>query len=297
MIARRGQSGKEIMSQPRHGCVPLRPLGVAELLDGSFRAIRRNPMAMFAPAAVIAVVRVAATAGLQLGAYRFLDTVALELLTTFVISAVLGTVLSGILAAVVTQDVLGVRITARQALTRLRGRMWALIGLALTVTAVEVLGLVALVVPGIWLWGLWAVAVPALVVERTTVRGALRRSRQLVAGMWWRVWGIRALGYLLAMLLSTIVSVPFLALASAVTGSGGLLPDPNSSSSATYVLIISVGTVLAATLTEPIRAGIDALLYVDLRMRREGLDIVIQQAARAAQPASPAVSAQARSAF
>jgi hypothetical protein len=286
-----------IVTQPRQGCVPLRPLGVAEILDGSFRAIRRNPAAMFAPAAVLAVVRVAATAGLQLGGYRFLNSVALQLLGTFVIGAVLGTVLSGLLAAVVTQDVLGVRITARQALTRLRGRIWALLGLAVVSTVLETLGLIVLAVPGIWLWGLWAVAVPAMVVERTTIRGALARSRQLVTGMWWRVWGIRALAYLLASLLGIVVSVPFLALASAVTGSGGLLTSSTSGSPAVYVLIISVGSVLSATLTEPVRAGIDALLYVDLRMRREGLDIVLQQAARAAQPAAPAVSAQARSAF
>ncbi|MDT4957854.1 MAG: hypothetical protein QOD31_1653 [Pseudonocardiales bacterium] len=285
------------MTQPRQGCVPLRPLGVAEILDGSFRAIRRNPAAMFAPAAVLAVVRVAATAGLQLGGYRFLNSVALQLLGTFVIGAVLGTVLSGLLAAVVTQDVLGVRITARQALTRLRGRIWALLGLAVVSTVLETLGLIVLAVPGIWLWGLWAVAVPAMVVERTTIRGALARSRQLVTGMWWRVWGIRALAYLLASLLGIVVSVPFLALASAVTGSGGLLTSSAWGSPAVYVLIISVGSVLSATLTEPVRAGIDALLYVDLRMRREGLDIVLQQAARAAQPVAPAVSARARSAF
>jgi hypothetical protein len=285
------------MTQPRQGCVPLRPLGVAEILDGSFRAIRRNPAAMFGPAAVIAVIRVAATAALQLGAYRFLNTVALELLATFVISAMLGAVLSAILAAVITQDVLGVRITTRQALTRLRGRRWALVALVVVITVLQTLGLIALGVPGIWLWGLWAVAVPAMVVERTTIRGALARSRLLVAGMWWRVWGIRALGYLLAALLNTIVSVPFLAMAAAVAGTGGLLTSSNSGSSATYVLIVSVGAVLSATLTEPIRAGIDALLYVDLRMRREGLDIVLQQAARAAQPAAPAASTQARSAF
>ncbi|MDT4977001.1 MAG: hypothetical protein QOG98_2759, partial [Pseudonocardiales bacterium] len=206
-------------------------------------------------------------------------------------------VLSGILAVVVTQDVLGARVTARQALSRLRGRTWALLGLALGITTLETIGLVLLAVPGIWLWGLWAVAVPAMVVERTTIRGALARSRQLVTGMWWRVWGIRALAYLLASLLGIVVSVPFLALASAVTGSGGLLTSSTSGSPAVYVLIISVGSVLSATLTEPVRAGIDALLYVDLRMRREGLDIVLQQAARAAQPAAPAVSAQARSAF
>jgi hypothetical protein len=274
--------------------VPLRPLGLADILDGSLRVMRRNPRAMFVPSAVLAVAQVAAIAGLQLSAYRSLSAVQLELIGTFVLSAVLGTVLSGLLSLVVTQDVLGVRITARDGLTRLRGRVWALVGLAVAVTVLQTLALLPLLVLGVWLWGLWAVAVPALVVERCTIRGALGRSRRLVAGLWWRVWGIRALGFLLAGLLSLVVSLPFLVLASVVTGTG-VLPDAGSGTPVVHLLIVSLGSVLAATLTAPIRAGIDALLYVDLRMRREGLDIVLQQAPRAAAPAG--IAARARSAF
>jgi hypothetical protein len=48
---------------------------------------------------------------------------------------------------------------------------------------------------------------------------------------------------------------------------------------ASYVLITALGSVLSLTITAPVRAAIDALLYVDLRMRKEGLDIVLQQAA------------------
>jgi len=113
--------------------------------------------------------------------------VQLQLLATFVMSAALGTVLTGLLSQVVTQDVLGVQITARQALTRVRGRLWALAGLAVTITVLQTLALLPLLVLGVWLWGLWAVAVSALMVERSTVRGALGRSRRLVAGMWWPV--------------------------------------------------------------------------------------------------------------
>ncbi|MEP7020958.1 MAG: hypothetical protein ABI808_09920 [Pseudonocardiales bacterium] len=284
------------MTQPRQGCVPLRPLGVADILDGSFRALRRNPRAIFGPAAVIAVVQVALISGLQLAASQFLSVVQLQLLGTLVISAVLGTALSGFIAVVVTQDVLGVKVTAREVLARLRGRILALFGLAVVITVLEGLGLLAFLVVGVWLWGMWAVAVPAMVVERTTIRGALSRSRQLTAGLFWRVWGIRALGYLLVSVLNLIVSIPFLALASAVTSSS-FLPDANSGSSVVYTLIIAVGSVLSTTLTAPIRAGIDALLYVDLRTRREGLDIVLQQATRAQQQVAPVVSAQARSAF
>lgn len=280
---------------PRRGCVALRPLGLADILDGSFRVIRRNPGATLGLSAVLAVIRVAVTAGLQLGAYRTLNSVQLELLGTLVVGAALGTVLTGLLTLVVTQDVLGVRISTREVLTRLRGRAWALLGLALVITVLESLALLPLLVLGVWLWGLWAVAVPVLMVERSTVRGALSRSRRLVSGLWWRVWGIRALGFLLASLLGALVTVPFILLASLVTGSGFTATGVNSGVPVAYVLIISVGSVLSSTLTSPIRAGIDALLYLDLRMRREGLDIVLHSQASPVRPVAP--PAGARSAF
>jgi len=280
---------------PRRGCVALRPLGLADILDGSFRVIRRNPGATLGLSAVLAVIRVAVTAGLQLGAYRTLNSVQLELLGTLVVGAALGTVLTGMLTLVVTQDVLGVRISTREVLTRLRGRAWALLGLALVITVLESLALLPLLVLGVWLWGLWAVAVPVLMVERSTVRGALSRSRRLVSGLWWRVWGIRALGFLLASLLGALVTVPFILLASLVTGSGFTATGVNSGVPVAYVLIISVGSVLSSTLTSPIRAGIDALLYLDLRMRREGLDIVLHSQASPVRPVAP--PAGARSAF
>ena len=59
----------------------------------------------------------------------------------------------------------------------------------------EVLGLALCLAPGIWLWGIWAVAVPALIIENRSIGGALGRSRALVRGTFWRVWGIRALGF------------------------------------------------------------------------------------------------------
>jgi hypothetical protein len=267
-------------------CVPLRPLGVADILDGSFRVIRHNPGATLGVSAVLAVVQVAATAALQLSAYRSLDAVQLQLLSGLVISTAVGAVLTGMLTLVVSQDVLGVRITTRDVLAQTRGRVWALLGLAVVVAVLEVLGLVLLLVPGVWLWGLWAVAIPAFMVERTTIRGALARSRLLVSGLWWRVFGIRVLGALLASVLALVITVPFAILAAAVGDSPFSLTDTGSGLSVAYVLIISAGSVLSTTFLAPVRAGIDALLYVDLRVRREGLDIALRQASRPA-PAGP----------
>jgi hypothetical protein len=80
-------------------------------------------------------------------------------------------------------------------------------------------------------------------------------------------------------MVSNLMAVPFALLASAITGTSMFDFAQNGTIPITSILITSVGSVLAATFTAPVRAGIDALLYVDLRMRKEGLDIVLQQAA------------------
>jgi hypothetical protein len=63
-----------------------------------------------------------------------------------------------------------------------------------------------------------------------------------------------------------------------VTGDfGGISPlTPVFQPSILGLIISAVGLIVAGTVTYPISAGITVLLYVDLRMRREGLDLVLQ---------------------
>ena len=51
-------------------------------------------------------------------------------------------------------------------------------------------GLVAFVIPGIWLAVVLYFASQAVVAEGRPPIEALRRSRELVRGQWWRVFGI-----------------------------------------------------------------------------------------------------------
>jgi hypothetical protein len=46
------------------------------------------------------------------------------------------------------------------------------------------------------------------------------------------------------------------------------------------LIVGAIGSILAATVTRPISAGVNVLLYVDLRMRREGLDLTLRDAAQ-----------------
>jgi hypothetical protein len=52
------------------------------------------------------------------------------------------------------------------------------------------LGLIAVIVPGIWLAVRWYFAAQAAVVDGLQPAEALRRSGQLVDGRWWRVFGL-----------------------------------------------------------------------------------------------------------
>src|SRR6185503_15303753 len=72
-------------------------------------------------------------------------------------------------------------------------RAGALMWLSLVTLVVVAVGLVLLVVPGVWVGTLWALALPVLVLERLGVVGALRRSSELVSGRFWPMLGLLAL--------------------------------------------------------------------------------------------------------
>ena len=150
-----------------------------------------------------------------------------------------------------------------------------------------------------WLWGIWAVAAPALVLERLgSAAGAAAARFALVRGAFWRTWGMRALGWLLTYVLAEMAMIPFQALAAAVTGTNPLeQASTGVSQPGLYVAITAVGTLVAATVVGPVGSAIDVLLYTDLRMRARGHGHRHGAAARAARRttgvpiAGPSVSA------
>ena len=76
--------------------------------------------------------------------------------------------------------------------------------------------------------------------------------------------------------LTQIIAVPFTLIAEAVTG---------GVTSFWAVVIVSVGKVITLTAATTYQAAVIALLYIDVRMRREALDVELTRAATADQPA------------
>jgi hypothetical protein len=106
-------------------------------------------------------------------------------------------------------------------------------------------GLILLVVPGLYLLTIWAVIAPVIVVERRRVFDAFGRSRQLVKGNGWPVFGtvIAAFG------IGLLAALAFTAIAASI---------------ADGPLLEIVFGALASTVTAPIAALVASVLYFRL---------------------------------
>ena len=315
---------------PKPGVIPLRPLGVGEILDGAFTSIRRNPRATLGIAALLLTASAVITTTLSLILVHYVGTVnlptpgqqlttaqATRLLTrmgevlaptaavSVVLAFIVDTVLTGLLTVVIGRSVLGHKVTAGEAWRIARPRMAALIGATLLIPlilvglwAVYAIVLVILAVlhaPGaligglaalsavagiiltIWFTIMFRMAGPAVVLEREGPARALARSWRLVRGSFWRVLGITLLAGLIVVVTAGVLQIPFGLIAAMAGGGNSLLPGTGGN--VTGILISAVGGVVAGAVARPISAGVAVLLYVDLRMRREGLDLVLQTAA------------------
>jgi hypothetical protein len=109
-----------------------------------------------------------------------------------------------------------------------------------------VIGFVLIVVPGLILITIWSVAAPVVVLERPGVFAALGRSRELVRGNGWQVFGVIFVLFFLVIIVSSGIEV---AADSASTAAG------------------IVARVVVGILTAPITALAAAVLYFDLRAR------------------------------
>lgn len=123
------------------------------------------------------------------------------------------------------------------------------------------LGFAFFIVPGILLYLAWAVAVPALVIERTGIFEAFGRSRFLTRGARWNVFGIGLVMLVLYYVLIAAVGIVTVA----VTG----LPATGAGVAA-FGTLSSVLTALSTTVSTAVVAAIQTSLYVELRDWKDG---------------------------
>lgn len=126
-----------------------------------------------------------------------------------------------------------------------------------------------------WLTADWAVAAPVAALERSRSFRALGRARRLASRGRWRTMWVT----LFTLIIAIVVVAPLVICQyyiGSVHGVSDLL-NGEAVSTATYWWLAGYVTLVALTqvLTAPFRAATAAMLYVDRRFRREGLDIRI----------------------
>ena len=123
---------------------------------------------------------------------------------------------------------------------------------------------------------------PALLLENLPLLRAFGRSRRLVSGSWWRIFGITLLTSIIVGVASSAVQFPASLIGSIVAGGGLGTGSPSSASVPMVVLgqlVTGLGALVAGSVLYPFQASVNALMYIDLRMRREGLDVDLMRAA------------------
>ncbi|MEV7401182.1 hypothetical protein AB0N93_12400 [Streptomyces sp. NPDC091267] len=306
------------------GIIPLRPLGVGEILDGAVSAMRAHwrtvlgitlAVSVIAQTAIILVERYllpeppsvdanATGAEAVRQAADSLQSTLLNSTPTMLISMLATLFTTAVLTVVISRSVLGRPATLSDAWAEARTRMLPLLGLTLLLAVMAAAIMTVGLLPGfligdtagvglafigllvacvllLWLMVRFCLASPALMLERQSITASMRRSAKLVRGAWWRTFGILALTWLLTLVVSLVIGIPFGLIAVAVDDGGlsAFLTEGANSFGWPFLIVSGIGDVVVATITYPLSAGVMALLYVDQRIRREALDLDLARAA------------------
>lgn len=210
-------------------------------------------------------------------------------------------IITGMLTYSVSRSVLGQRATVADVWRACRARVgWLLlltflIGLGATlIVGLSVAGVVGAVAVGyevssglgvaigivavagaavalVWFTVRTLLAAPALVLEKLGPITALKRGWTLSRGAFWRLLGLYLLTSIIVNVVTSILTVPL-----------GLAMIVVTFAAPSFVVVAITQGVLYTviyTITIAFLAAVVALLYIDVRMRREGLDVELTAAA------------------
>lgn len=268
---------------PAFSDVPPRlfPMSTADILDGAFRLLRDNFRAIaiivgcvIVPARIlVAFLERNTFGGLALSSYlrdpsttssgnglqtgRLLLSVGTDVLLLPFAAAAIALVVSG--------SYLGHPVGPGAALRATGRRAHSLLAAWLAWHPIELIGFGSCVLPGFAVMTLFVMVAPALMIEQLSFGKALSRSSQLAGRRFWFTLGVVALSSLIAQILGLVLAgVPDL-VAFVIGLHWGWL-------------VLALGAALSSFIVTPVAAVTATLLYVDARVRTEGLDLELMAA-------------------
>jgi hypothetical protein len=270
----------------------LRPLEIGDVLDETFRMYRRH-FPLFAGISVIFSIPLAALSGYGYFAlFNFAATQATSSnpgdVNSFLAS--LSPLLAGVLVNVAVLPLLygGVSYAVCQSAIGNPVSLWAALRGAFrryfqVLFYYLLLGLMVVVfcLFPLWIWisVSWIAVLPVIFVENTGLFAAMGRSWRLVQGRWWRTFFILLLVFVLNYVVSLALGA-FLYLGQVLLT---LLLSPYIA-----LAIYEGAVVLVSALVNPVLLIAIVLIYFDLRIRKEALDLFQLAQQVAVSPPAPA---------
>ncbi len=281
----------------------LRPLSLGELLDRTFFLYRRNFLLFIGIAAIpylfvlaivffpglffyglpgrAAVSSSAQIAGMIVGGILLFAS-AIAVFVAFLYSA-------GASVMAVSEIYAGRITTIRGAFRMVRGKAGAIFGVMVLSGLILMGGLLALVIPGLYLLCRIPVATAATLVEDVGPAEAIRRSFDLTRGFAGRASLIYLLAAALTYGVGLLFQIPWFIL---MAMSGG-----QSHLTILWTILGQVGNVLGGVLIAPVNAIAFTLFYYDLRVRKEAFDLQMMMQAIGPDPMPPPITGGVPSAF
>lgn len=220
-------------------------------------------------------------------------------------SGALGVIVQGVVVTEVASAVVAEMLRLREIWHRVKPVAWRLIGysfllgfvviLAIAVVAAVlvavgfavlplgivggVLAVLAAIPLSLWLTTKLLLVPSAIILERATIRGAITRSWRLTQGRFWSTFGIVIIISLTFGAVAQVISLPTSLFSSGLTTIVSPTGDPEPAAIIGFVvttLIAQVLTILVQCVALIVQSTAAALVYIDCRMRHEGLDIDLQ---------------------
>jgi hypothetical protein len=174
---------------------------------------------------------------------------------------------------VISQEFIERRASLGEALRVGLARFAPLLGASIVAGFGIVFGLVACIVPGLIFMVWWAFITQVVVVERQGALESLGRSKQLVEGYGWRVFGVLLLVGIINIVIQSIVQIPLSMFLNPYEVVKTNLGPQQHLVSIPYLVINNAVMFCITVVLQAFQASCMTLLYFDLRIRKEGFDL------------------------
>ncbi len=269
----------------------LRPLSTGELLDRTF-SLYRSHFGLFIAIFALPYLVVLAFQLMGLVFQSPVPSVSSTLLTAawsmgaLVLTIVVSAVSQAATVVAVSNLLLDRPASVTDSFSRVKGQVLGVLGLSFLISMAAGFGLFVFIVPGVILWIMWSLAVPAKVLEQKGVFDSMSRSMELTKGSWGRIFVIGLLIVALRFGVSALLQWPVL-IAAGFSIRGGV-----RQMGIVWQIAVQLSTFVSTSLVGALATIAFSVVYYDQRVRKEAFDLQLMMTTLDA-PALPPSPAQA----